>query len=151
MALWKHGEPFGIDTDAAGRLDQYIVDAFQADGLVLQNLGYQIGGFVHIAATNDQQYPLLRTFDQAAGGFQRGDTGSFRAHERAGNMEAVFGKEKRQVVAGNSAGNVRILLADEARVLAANRFQSRVNLGATASLADDVIELGFVSRAYAHA
>src|SRR6516225_9669242 len=66
-------------------------------------------------------------------------------------MEAVFGKEKRQVVAGNSAGNVRIFLADEARVLAANRFQSRVNLGATASLADDVIELGFASRSYAHA
>ena len=127
-ALGKQGETFTIDPDAAGALDQYIVHAFQADGFVFQNLRHQIGGFVYIAATDDQQYPLLRTLDQAAGGFEDRRAGSFGAHESAGDVESVFGKKIVEVVARDAAGDVGKFLADEIGVIVGDLLESGVQL-----------------------
>ena len=98
-------------------VDEKIVEAFEADGLVRQDFRDVVGALINVGIGDDEQHALGRTFDQAAGGFEDGGAGSFGADQSAGDVESVFGQQVIQVVAGDAAGDVGELLADEVGVL----------------------------------
>ena len=106
-AFGQKREAFGVDPFRARVADQKIVEAFEADGLVRHDLGNVVGALINVGIGDDQQHALGRAFDQAAGGFENRDAGAFGADEGAGDMEAILGQKKIQVVAGDAARNVR--------------------------------------------
>ena len=104
-------------------LDEEVVDAFEADGLVRHDVGHVVGALVNVGIGDDQQHALGRTFDQAAGGFENGDAGAFRADQRARNVKAVFREQEIQVVAGDAARDVGVTAADQIAVGVGDVFQ----------------------------
>ena len=80
------------------------------------DFGDVIGALKNIGIRDDREHALGWAFDQAASGFERGDTGSFGADQGAGDVESVFGEQVVEVVAGDAAGDLGELLADESGV-----------------------------------
>jgi hypothetical protein len=68
-AFGEQGEPFGIDAFGAGVIDEEIVEAFEADGMVLHDFGDAVGALKNVGIGNDQENAVGRAFDQAAGCF----------------------------------------------------------------------------------
>ena len=101
----------------AAVVDQKIVEAFEADGLVLHDFRNMVGALINVGIGDDQQHALRRALDQAASRFENGDTGSFGSDERARNMKAVFRQQVIQVVAGDAARNIGKSLADEVAIV----------------------------------
>ncbi len=70
----------------------------------------EVGALENVAAANRQQHTRRGTLNQAAGSFQHSYASSLGANQRASDIEAVFRKKKVQVIAGDSARNIRIAL-----------------------------------------
>ena len=109
-------------------VDEEIVEAFEADGLVLHDFGDVVGALIDVGIGDDQQDALRRTLDQAAGCFENRDAGAFGADQCAGDVEAVFGEQVVQVVAGDAARDVGELLADQIAVCVGDLFQGGVDV-----------------------
>ncbi len=78
---------------------------------------------------------------EAAGSFEDSDAGAFGAHQRAGDVEAVFRQEVVQVVSGNASRDIRKLAADLIAVTIGEFLEAGVDLGAAAAFADDAVEI----------
>jgi len=87
-----------MQADGLHVLDQALVDALQADGAGLQDLGDVVPRAVHVLVAEHQQRARRRAVDQAHAGLQDGDAGAFRSHQRAGDVEAVLGHAPAQDV-----------------------------------------------------
>ena len=95
---------------------------------MLHDLGDVIGALIDVGIGDDEQDALRRTFDQAAGGFENRGAGSFGADQGAGDVEAVFGEQVVEVVAGDAAGDVGKFLADQIAVLIGDLLEGGVDL-----------------------
>jgi hypothetical protein len=71
-----------------------------------------VGANVNVGPSDDQEHTSGRTGDEAAGGFEDGDTGAFRTYQRSRYVEAVFREQVVEVVSRDSAGDVGELAAD---------------------------------------
>src|SRR5690348_16292295 len=80
--------------------DEVVVETLEADGMMLEDGGDVIGGFVDARIAEDEERPGGRTIDEARLRFEDGDAGAFAADERLRKIEAMFRKQLRQVVAG---------------------------------------------------
>ena len=112
-AFGEQGEAFGIRGLGAGVIDEEVVEAFEADGMVRHDFGDVIGALENVGIGDYEEHSMLRAFDEAAGGFEDCGAGSFGADEGAGDVESVFGEEIVEVVAGDAAGDLGEFLADE--------------------------------------
>ena len=99
-----------------------------------------VGGLEDVGIGDDQQHSLGRALDQAAGGFEDGDAGSFRTDQRAGNVEAILREQEVQVVAGNAARDVGIAAADKIAVGFGDGLQLRVDIASSSAGADDLVK-----------
>ncbi len=81
-------------------------------GLCCHDFGDVVGALKNVGIGYDQENALRRAFDQAAGGFEDCGAGSFGTDQGAGDVEAVFGEEVVEVVAGDAAGDWGEFLAD---------------------------------------
>ncbi len=111
-AFGEQGEAFGIAAFGAGVVDEEVVEAFEADGMVRHDFGDVVGALENVGIGDDQEDSCWRAFDEAAGGFEDCGAGSFGADQGAGDVESVFGEEIVEVVAGDAAGDVGEFLAD---------------------------------------
>ncbi len=126
-ALGHERDVFAGEILALHELDQQAVKAFEADGLVLQDCGNVVGGDEGVCEAEHHELTVLRAVHELEIGFEHGDAGGLGADEGAGDVEAVFGKELVEVVAGDAAGDVGEALADERSVAVADTFQAGVD------------------------
>ena len=82
------------------------VDAFEADGFVLEEQGDVVGGDEDVVEADADEGAELGAFDEAERGAEDDGAGAFAADEGAGDVEAVFGEELVEVEAGDAAGDV---------------------------------------------
>src|SRR5581483_4976724 len=109
-------------------IDEEVVETLQADRLIVEDFRHVVGALVDVGIGDDQQNPLRRALDQPAGGLQRCGAGSFRAHQGAGYVEAIFRQQVMQVVAGDATRDVGEFLADEVCVLIGDLLQGYADL-----------------------
>ena len=119
--------------------------------MVSHHLGHAIGALENIGIRDEQEHAFGRTFHQSARGFEHGDAGAFRSHQRARHMETVFRKEVIQVVAGYPTRNIGIASLDKFAVCVAQLLQSGINFAATTALGDDVLQFRITGLAHLHA
>ena len=118
-------------------VDHQAVEAFQADGLVLEHCGHVVGGDEGIGKSQHHQPAMLRAMFKRAAGLQHGDARAFRAHQRAGYIESVFRQQLVQVVARDAAGNLGKPLPDQVAVGIPDAGQAGINLAPAAAAGDD--------------
>ena len=97
---------------AQHEVDEQAVEAFEADGFVLQYGGNVVGG--------DEGVGKAETDENAAGWawhqahcFENGDAGAFAADQGAGDVEAVLRQQLVEIVAGDAARNFGKARADQ--------------------------------------
>ena len=97
-------------------------------GLCVEELGDVVGGDEDVGEAEHDQRAALRARRSAAAWPRDDDARAFAADQRAGHVEAVFGQQLVEVVAGDAARDAGKLLADEVGVAIANALQSGVDL-----------------------
>ena len=95
--------------------------ASQAIGLNSKDFGNVIAGLINVRIAQHHERAAGRAPDQLHRSFERHRAGAFRADQRARDVEAVFGQQIRQVVAGDAARDVRET-AGESRLRSGRRF-----------------------------
>ena len=112
------GQPVEIaqrETFAAHEIDEQIIEAFKADGLVFEGERDGIGGEKRIAEAEHGEHAEGRAGGEIERGGDDVGAGAFRTHQRAGDVEVVFGQQLVEVIAGDAAGNARKLFARPGR------------------------------------
>ena len=137
-------------TFAAHEIDQQIIEAFKADGLVFEGEGDGVGGEKGIAEAEHGEHAEGRAGDEVERGGDDVGAGAFRAHQRAGDVEVVFGQQLVEVVAGDAAGNARELFAHQGGVAVANAREARVDLAHAAAGADQRVQFCWRRCAHRH-
>ena len=94
-----------------------IVEAFQADWPVREDLHDVVSSSEGIGISEHQQRALLGTVYQACGRFEHRDTGTLGADQCPGDMKAVFRQQLIQVIARNTARNIRKACTDLVSIL----------------------------------
>ncbi len=62
-AFGEQGEAFGIDAFGARVIDEEIVEAFEADGMVRHDFGDMVGALKNVGIGDDEQNALRRALD----------------------------------------------------------------------------------------
>src|SRR5699024_12109448 len=75
-------------------------------------------------------------------GVQHGHQGGLAAHQRSGDVEAVLGQQRVQVVPGDPAGDVRVAGTDLLGVVVPQAAQRAVDGGPPVAVAFDLPVLG---------
>ncbi len=99
-----------------------VVYGFEADGTVLQDLGYVVSSLVDRRIAEHHKRPGRRAVDEPHLRLQDRGERAFAADQGAGDVEAFFGEEVVEVVAGDAAGDVRVAVPDQAGVLVPEVF-----------------------------
>ena len=97
---------------AAQGVEEIAVDAFEADGFVFEDLGNVVGGEEDVGKAERRRECGRGDLDELESGAEDDGAGAFAADEGAGDVEAVFGQELVEVVAGDAAGDAGKLCAD---------------------------------------
>ena len=123
---------------AAHEVDQQVVEAFEADGLVLESERDGVGGEKRIGEAQHGEHAEGRAGGEVERGGDDVGAGAFGADQRAGHVEVVFGQQLVEVVAGDAAGDAREFFADQGGVAVADAGEARVDLAHAAAGADRV-------------
>src|SRR5437667_8135752 len=99
------------------RIDQHIVDSFEADWFVFANLRDVIACVVNVGITQHQQRARWWVYNQLQRRFENESAGAFRSHQRTGDIESVFGKQIVEIATGNPTWNFRVTLPNEFPIL----------------------------------
>src|SRR5690349_17129851 len=111
----------------------------------LSDVLYDVGG------ANPQQHAIGWALHQAPSCRDADEAGSFRAHEGASNVKAVFREQEVEVITGDAAGNVWITVADEVAIAISDVLQLRVDLASASAATNDLVEFLRAGRADLHA
>jgi hypothetical protein len=136
---------------AAHEVDQHAVEAFQADGAVLEDARHGVGGEEGVGKASDGEHAEGRAGGEVERGGDDGGAGALGADQRAGDVEAVFVEQLVEVVAGDAAGNAGKFLADERGSSGRGDGEAGVDLADAAAGADEGFELGGAGAADGHA
>ncbi len=112
------------------------VDAFEADGLVLEDVGDVVGGEEDVGEADADEGAALRAFDEVERGAEDDGAGAFAADEGAGDVEVVFGEELVEVEAGDAAGDAGEFCADRVGVGVADVLEGGVDFADAAAGCD---------------
>ena len=126
---------------AAHEVDEQIIEAFEADGLVFEYERNGIGGEKRIVEAEHREHAEGRAGRQVERGGDDVGAGAFRADQRARHVEAVLRKQLVQVVPGDAARNPRELFAHQRRVAVADAGEAGVDLAHAAAAADERVKL----------
>ena len=110
-------------------MDQPVIQALQRDRLMRQDGGHRVGRLGHARVAEHDQAALGQHRKQLEFGPQHGDQGGFAAHQQPGDVEAMLGEQRVQVVPGHPARDVRVALPDLAGEVVAQPAQPPVDLG----------------------
>ncbi len=128
------------ETLAAHEVDEKRIEAFEADGLVLERERNRIGGEECVIEAKHGEHAEGR----AGGEVQRGgeDIGAcaLRPDQRARNIEVALRKQLVEVIAGDTAWDAGKLFSNESGVTVADAREARVDLTDAASSEDKCIK-----------
>src|SRR6185312_14637233 len=93
-------------------LDKQRVNSLAGDWLEFHDFRDMIAGLVNVRIAEHDKRPAGWTPDEFHRRFKREGAGRFRSDKSARDVETVFGKQIRQVVAGDAARNVGITPAN---------------------------------------
>src|SRR5262249_17491311 len=96
---------------------------------------------VDVFIAEDERGALGRPIDQPHLGGKNHDAGAFSPDQRARHVEAAFGQELIERVAGAAARDIGIAAGDESGALVAQRAQAGVDFGARAAFTQDALEI----------
>ncbi len=147
----KLGEIVEREALAAHEIDQQMVKALEADGAMLEDARDGVGGQEGVGEAQHGEHAEGRAGGEVEGGGDDGGAGALRADQRAGDVEAVFGEQLVEVVAGDAAGNAGEFFADKLGVSVAQAGEAGVDFADTAAGADEGVELGGAGAADGHA
>src|SRR6266478_9644744 len=150
-AFRQQREAFEVHTFAAARVDHDVIETFEADGVMLHDLGDVVGAEIDIAPSDNEQHPRRRTLDQAASGFENRHTSTFGTDESARHVKAIFGEQVVEVVSGNAARNVGELATNLLSVAVGDGLEPCVDFRAAAAFADEAVKILCAGRADVHA
>jgi hypothetical protein len=150
LTLRQHFQGARFIADRLDVLHQTVVHALAADRPVGHDLGDVIGGFVHARIAEHHERPGRRVRDQMQRRLEDQDAGTFAAHEGLSDVEAVLGKQRREIEPGNAARDVGNPSADVGLVSPRQLSQAAVDLAAPPRLGREPLQLVFVRRADAH-
>jgi hypothetical protein len=136
---------------AAEGFEEIAVDAFEADGFVLEDLGDVVGGEEDVGEANADEGAARGAFDELEGGAEDDGAGAFAADEGSGEVEVVLGEELVEVEAGDATGDAGEFCADLVGVGVADVFEGGVDFAGAAAGGDVGSELGFGGGAYGEA
>ena len=128
-------------------VDHEAIEAFEADGLVLQHRGYVIGGDEGIGKAEHHQAAVLWAMFERAAGLQHGDARALGAHQRARYIESVFRQQLVQVVARDAAGDLGKALPDQVAVGIPDARHAGIDLAPSTAAGDDGLQFRFRSSA----
>ena len=140
VAIRQQLHVLGVQPDRLHVGDQPVVDAFEADRMVSEDVGHVIGRAEHVGIAEHEQRAPRRAVDEAHRRTEDRDARAFGSDERTRDIEAVLGQQLVEVVAGHAPRNLRVTLADLVGVTVDQRCQPRVDLAAPATLADDALQ-----------
>lgn len=101
-----------VELLAFDELEQQIVEAFERDRFVRVDPRDGIAGFAHVCEREDQEAALVGILDQLDLGRKDDGAGTFGSHQRARDVELVFGEEFVERISRDAARNIRKSLAD---------------------------------------
>ena len=125
---------------------QVVHPTSSADRAETPGRRHVVGRLVDVGIAEDEPGPGRRAVHEARRWLRGRHARALGAHERAGDVEAVFGQELVQVVARDAAGDVGEPRADQSGVVVAQRAQPGVDLAAAAAGGDDPRELVVARR-----
>ena len=136
---------------AAHELDEEMVEAFKADGAVLERERDGIGGEKAVGESKDGEDAMGRAGSEVERGGEDVDAGAFAADESAGDVEAAFRQELVEVVAGDATRDARKSFLDFGGVCVADARKALVDAADAAAGADEALEVGVAGAADGHA
>ena len=95
---------------------------------------------VNVGITQDQQRAHRWVYNQLQRRFENESAGAFRSHQRARDIESVFGKQIVEIVTGNPTRNFRVTLPNEFPILIAQSAQLVIYFSAPPASLDDLFE-----------
>ena len=116
VAGWEQGEIVEGFLFAAEGVEKIAVHAFEADGFELEDLRHVVGGEEDVREADAEEGAAGWGFDELKSCAEDDGAGAFAADEGAGEVEGVFREQFVEVEAGDAAGDVGKLLADEVGV-----------------------------------
>ena len=119
-------------------------------GAELENFRNIVGGEIGVVVTKPNEPALMGTFNKLQPGGEDRNARAFCPHQRPRQMESVFRQEFIEIVAGDPARNSGISFTHLRGVSVANFRQPPVNLGATAALAKNHLEIAGARAAHFH-
>lgn len=120
-------------------VEQPVVDAFERDRFVRQNVRHRVGGGRDVRVAQHDHRAFRQHRHQFQFRAQDGDQRRFAADEQSGDVETVFGQQRVEVVARHPARDVREPAADLVGVFVAQPAQLPVDRGAPVAV---VLDLG---------
>ena len=150
-ALRQQRQVVRVQARGAHPVDHDLIESLQSDAAAGEHLGDRVGGGVDIGVPQHQQHPCRRALDQPYGRLEHRHAGALGADQRAGDVEAMLGEQRVQVVARNPAWDVRKAFADPVGVPVAEVAEAGVDGAPAAPLRHDAVQVGVRRRADGHA
>ena len=136
---------------AAEGVEEVSVNAFEADGLVFEDVGDMVGCEKDVWEADADEGAAGWTFDELKRSAEDDGARTFATDERSGYVEVVFGQELIQIKAGDAAGNAGESCAHLVGVCVADMFEGGVDLADATACSDVRVEFGFGGGAYGEA
>ena len=148
------GTPGRVERDVVGeqiRLEHVpghrLVDRLETDRAVLEDREDVVRGRELVVVGDDGERAVPGTGNETDGRLEHEGARALRPDQRARDVEAPLGQQLVEVVARDAAGDVRVLLADEAAVAVAEIAQPPVDLAGPSAGRGQPLELGVVRSA----
>ncbi len=128
-----------------------LIEAFQADRLVLQRQRNRIGRNKRIVESQHRQHAKRRARRQVQRRRQHRRAGSFATHQRPRHVESVLRQQLIEVVSRNPPRNARKPRSHQVRIAVANVLEPRVDLALPAAAANNAFQFLRARAPHGHA
>jgi hypothetical protein len=127
-------------------IDEALVHAFEAERPIRAHERNGVAGGEDIGEADHDEHALGRAVHEPQPGFQHRDASAFAADQCAGDVESLFGQELVEIVAGDTARDLRIAGADQIGVAMAQFVELAIDLAVPPAGGNDRAQLILARR-----
>ena len=103
----QNGDAAHVGVLVAHELDELVVHRLEPDRAVIADEGGGVSRLIDVREGKERDGALWRAVNEVQRGFEDSDAGSFRADQRARDVEAVLGEKFVEIVTGDAARDFR--------------------------------------------
>ncbi len=144
-------EFFERETFASHEIDEQMVEAFEADGAVIEGARDGVGSQKSVRESQHRKNAEGRTGGEVKLRRDNCRAGAFTADQGAGDVKAVFGEQLVEVIAGDAARDTGKLFANQVGIAIANTGKARVECAGATPCTNEAVELIGTGAADGHA